>query len=121
MNKILSGSLVLLSFLLLGEIVNRYLWAQLPASIWGMVLLFAALRLRWVKEEWVAQVAEAIMSNLSLLFLAPAVGIAAIYPLIRQDLAPIGIAVVFSTVCVMAVVGLSIEIITRRQHGTDRK
>ena len=49
--KYLYPFVVILAFTFLGELLNYFLPLPIPASIWGLLLLFAALRLGSVMLE----------------------------------------------------------------------
>ena len=58
--------LVLLGCLALGETAAYLTGIKLPGSIIGMGILFAMLQARWVKAEWLQQLTDALMANLTL-------------------------------------------------------
>ncbi len=114
MNKALLGVAILLLFNTIGEIASHYLIPMLPGSIVGMVLLFVALQLKVVKEEWIASLVDTIMKNLPILFLAPAVGVITLIDIIRDDIWGVATALVVSTLAVISVVGLTLNAFTKR-------
>lgn len=67
MKYVVSFGIILL-FTLLGEILKAIIPLPIPASIYGMVLLFLALQLKFVKIETVNRVAQQLISMM-LLFL----------------------------------------------------
>ena len=64
--------LVLLGCLALGETAAYLTGIKLPGSIIGMGILFAMLQARWVKAEWLQQLTDALMANLTLFLVRPA-------------------------------------------------
>ena len=87
--KYLSQFCIILGFTLAGEALQRLLPLPIPASVWGLALLFAALCLGVVKLEQVKEVSAFLISIMALLFVSPAVGIAENWALIQPQLLPI--------------------------------
>ena len=73
--KYLSQFLIILGFSLVGEALQRLVPLPIPASVYGIVLLFAALCIGLVKLEQVKEAGGFLTSILPILFVSPAVGI----------------------------------------------
>ena len=87
--KYLSQFLIILGFTLAGEALQRIVPLPIPASVYGIVLLFSALCLGLVKVEQVKEAGGFLTSILPILFVAPAVGILENWALIKGALLPI--------------------------------
>ena len=85
--------------------MQRLLPLPIPASVWGLALLFAALCLKIVKVEQVKDVSGFLISIMALLFVSPAVGIADNWSLIRPQLLPIFLLLAGSTFLVFGISG----------------
>lgn len=103
--KYLSQFLIILGFTFLGEALQRILPLPIPASVWGLALLFAALCLGLVKIEQVKAVGGFLSSLLPLLFVAPTVGIVEHWGLIRDQFLPIALLLLGSTVLTFGIAG----------------
>ena len=103
--KYLSQFLIILGFTFLGEALQRIVPLPIPASVYGLVLLFAALCLGIVKVEQVRQVGGFLTSILPVLFVAPAVGILEHWGLIRENILPIALLLLGSTVLTFGIAG----------------
>ena len=103
--KYLSQFLIILGFTFLGEALQRIVPLPIPASVYGLVLLFAALCLGIVKVEQVRQVGGFLTSILPVLFVAPAVGILEHWALIRDRFLPIALLLIGSTVLTFGIAG----------------
>lgn len=101
----LLGLLILLAFLWVGDALVRGLRLPLPGSVAGMLMLAAALRLRWIPERAVRPAAELLIRNMALLFVPAGVGVMAYAGLLRREWLPIVAAAAASTVAVLLVVG----------------
>ena len=103
--KYLSQFLTILGFTFLGEALQRIVPLPIPASVYGLALLFAALCLGLVKVEQVKEVGGFLTSILPLLFVAPTVGIVEYWQLIRPQLLSMLLLLVASTMITFGVSG----------------
>ena len=103
--KYLSQFLTILGFTFVGEALQRLIPLPIPASIYGLTLLFAALCLKIVKVEQVAEVGEFLRSILPMLFVAPAVSIVENWGLIAHRMIPIILVLVGTTVSTFGIAG----------------
>ncbi len=103
--KYLSQFLIILGFSLTGEALQRLIPLTIPASVYGIVLLFAALCLKLVKLEQVKEAGGFLTSILPILFVSPMVGILENWALIRGALLPIALLVLGSTVLTFGISG----------------
>ncbi len=94
-----------MGFTLLGEALQRLIPLPIPASVYGLVLLFAALCLKLVKVEQVKEVGGFLTSLLPVLFVSPAVGIVDCWSLIRSDLMTLVLLILASTAITFGVAG----------------
>lgn len=97
--------LIILAFSFLGEQLSKWIPLPIPASVYGLVLLFAALQLRIVKLKHVEQGGSFLQSLLPLLFVAPAVNLLSCWDLIAPHLLSIAAIVIGSTAVVFLVSG----------------
>ena len=103
--KYLSQFLIILGFTFLGEALQRILPLPIPASVYGLVLLFGALCLGLVKAQQVKEVGGFLTSILPVLFVSPTVGIVEDWSLIRPHLIPIFLLIAASTVLTLGISG----------------
>ena len=112
--KYLSQFLIIMGFTLAGEALQRLIPLPIPASVYGLALLFAALCLKWVKVEQVRDVGGFMTSILPVLFVSPAVGIVEHWDVIRPQLLPIALLLVASTVLTFGISGSITQSISRK-------
>lgn len=103
-----------------GELLNAILPLPVPASVYGLVIMFLLLCTKIVKLEQVENAAEFLMSIMPLFFIEPTVGIMNSYGLVKGKIIPLFIACFLSFVVVMVVTGLISQAIIRFQHK-DKK
>jgi holin-like protein len=95
----------IMGFCLAGELLHAVLPLPIPAGIYGLVLLAAALLTGLVKLEQVKQTGDFLSSLFPLLFIPTVAGVMEAWDLIAGNLVPILIALVPVTWAVMAVAG----------------
>lgn len=103
--KYLTQFLIIMGFTLAGEALQRIIPLPIPASVYGLALLFLALCCRVVKLEQVKETGSFLSSILPILFVSPAVGIVEDWALIRNDLLAILLLLVSSTILVFGISG----------------
>lgn len=99
------GLFLILLFYLLGCLISALIGNFVPGSVIGMVLLFAALSLKWVRPGAVKRVATFLLDNMMLFFVPVGVGLMTTYSMIGGNLWAILVSLVVSTVLVIVVVG----------------
>lgn len=115
--KYLSQFLIILGFTLTGEALQRLIPLPIPASVYGIVLLFGALCLGVVKVSQVKDVGNFLISLLPLLFVSPTVGIVESWPLIRPQLLPIVLLLLGSTIAVFGISGGVTQLLLKKKGG----
>lgn len=110
---------VILIFAFLGEVCRALIPYPIPASIYGMVLLFAALATKIVKLEQVRQSSTFLTSILPVLFVAPVVNLMDCWELVRENLLPLAVIVLTTTVVVFAISGLVTQWLTGAKKGGE--
>ena len=100
------GIFLILLFYLLGCFVAALIGNFVPGSVIGMILLFCALSLKWVRPGHVKKVSMFLLDNMMLFFIPVGVGLITSYTLLSRYMTAIIVASLVSTVLVIAVVGL---------------
>lgn len=116
--KYLSQFLIIMGFTLAGEALQRLIPIPIPASVYGIALLFLALCLKIVKVEQVKDVGGFFISLLPVLFVSPTVGILESWALIKPHIFSILLLLVASTVLVFGISGLVTQALTKK--GGDK-
>ena len=105
----------ILAFCFLGEICHALLPLPVPASVYGLLLLLAALRLGIVKLEQVKEVGLFLTGIFPLLFVPAAAGVMELWAEMGAMLLPILIAIVPVTVLVLVSAGRTTQALTSRR------
>jgi len=120
--KYLYQFLIIIGFSLLGEALNLLLPLPVPASIYGIILLFAALELKIVKVKDVREVSRFLILVMPIMFVPPAVGLIPSWGFVKGFWWQYLLVTVVSTIVVMAVSGLVTQCIIRfSQKKSDKK
>lgn len=97
------GILFLIS--IVGEILHAVIPLPVPASVYGLVILFMGLVSKIIKLDWVETSADILVAIMPLLFVPSVVKIATLQELIMENLIGILIVIVCSSIVVMVVTG----------------
>lgn len=94
---------VILGCQLAGEFLAAVTGLPVPGPVFGMAILFGGLLVTGGLPEGLAKVTDALLGNLSLLFVPAGVGVMLHAGLIGRDWLPISVALVASTLLTIAV------------------
>ncbi len=115
--KFLKQMCLVMLFSFLGELCRYLIPYPIPASIYGMVLLFAALFLKIIPSEAVRDTGSFLTSFLPVLFVAPAVSLLDCWEQMQSALIPLILITLVSTVLVFGVGGIVTELIMKKKEG----
>lgn len=117
--KYMRQFLLIVGISLLGEGLKELLPLPVPASIYGLLLLFAALELHIIRLEAVREVGRFLIEIMPLMFIPAAVGLLESWESLQEMLIPAAVIMAVSTVIVMASAGLVTQYVIRK--GGRRK
>ena len=106
------------AFTLAGELLQRVIPLPVPASVYGLILLFAALCFGVVKLEQVKDAGSFLVSILPILFVSPAVGILENWGLIHDAVIPMLLLALLSTISTFGIAGRVTQAL-RKKEGKD--
>lgn len=104
---------------LVGELLVSSTGLTIPGPVVGMVILFIGLLVHRSLPEKLATVGDALISNLSILFVPAGVGVILHIGLIGNELLPISAALLISTLLTIAVTGCLMAWLGPNQTSTD--
>ena len=113
--KYLPQFLIIMGFTLLGEALQRLIPLPIPASVYGLALLFAALCLKLIRLDQVKEAGGFLTSIMSVLFVAPAVGIAEDWHLVADRMVPIFLLMIGTTVLTFGISGRITQALMRKR------
>ena len=111
--------ILLISFL--GELIHYLLPLPIPASIYGLILLFVALLTGIVPLSAVKETGNFLIEIMPLMFIPSAVGLMESRGILQPVLVPYAVMIVASTVVVMAIAGLVTQFVIHRKGGRSHE
>ena len=117
--KYIRQACLIFGFTFLGEVCHHLIPMPIPASIYGMVLLFGALFLKIIPATAVKDVGGFLTSILALLFVSPAVGLMDHWSLLQENILPILLILSLSSLVTFAVSGRVTQYFIRKKEGRN--
>ena len=102
--RYLKQFIIILGISMIGEILKYFLLLPVPASIYGMVLLFAGLMTGIIKIENVRDIGKFFIEIMPVMFIPAGVGLMSSWGVLKPLLIPVSIITV---VCIFTVMGVS--------------
>lgn len=112
--KYLKQFMVILAFSFLGEVLHQVLPLPIPASVYGLVFMLAALMTGVLKLHQVKETSAFLIEIMPVMFIPAAAGLIDSWGILQPVIIPLGIITVVTTVFVMAVTGLVTQGIIRK-------
>lgn len=113
---------ILYLMLFLGKGIAYFIPLGVPASIWGLLLLFTALSLQLIKIEWIALSASLLVRYMAILFIPVSVGIIKYADLLFSQAQALIIPNIISTFTTLIMIALlSDYFFSRRSFKNLRK
>ncbi len=107
--KRLKAFLYILAFLGLGELVSFVFKLPIAGNIIGMLFLFMALKMKWIKLAEIKPASDKLLEFLVLFFIPYGVGLMVYFDLIKDYWLPISIAVIGSTLLTLYVTAVILQ------------
>lgn len=98
-----------------GEVLNQLLPLPVPASVYGLVLLFIALMTGLVKVENVEKAGSFLIATMSIYFISPSVSLLTVIARYMDSLLAVLVICLVSTVLVMVVTGKVADLLIQPQ------
>lgn len=106
--------MIIIGFSFIGEFLHYILPLPIPASIYGIVLLFAALELKILKVNDIREVSSFLIAVMPMMFIHAAVGLVNSWDIISSSLLKYIIVTFVTTFVVMGVSGLVTQFVIRK-------
>lgn len=106
--------IIIIGFSFLGEMLHYIIQLPIPPSIYGIVLLFAALQRKWIKVKDIREVSTFLIAVMPVMFIPAAVGLVDSWNLIKSHIAAYIIVTVLSTFIVMGTAGAVTQFVIRK-------
>lgn len=119
--KFLKQFLIILALSFVGEALKYFLPLPIPASIYGMVLLFILLLTGMVKLDDVQDVGKFLIEIMPVMFIPAGVGLMASWGVLKPMLIPVVIIIVISLILVMGISGRITQRVIRHSQKKEGK
>ncbi len=119
--KYLRQFCVIMLVTFLGEILYMLLPLPVPASIYGLVLMLAALCTKVIKPEQVKETAVFLIEIMPVMFIPASVGLIESWDSLQGILLPVAVTILVTTVLVFAVTGLVSQGVIRKSNRKSTK
>lgn len=100
----------------IGELLNLLLPLPVPASIYGLVILFTALCLKIIRLEQVEHAADFFLTIMPILFVPSTVKLMNYWGILKDNIVGLLITCILSTMGVMGVTGILAQTIIRKRR-----
>ncbi len=111
--KYLKQFFIIIAISFAGEILNYLIPLPIPASIYGIVILFTLLCTGIVKVKDVKEVSQFLITIMPVMFVPPAAGLLDAWGIVQSGLVQYLILTLISTIVVMAVSGIITQLFIR--------
>lgn len=111
--KYLKQFLVILVIAFAGEVLKYIIPLPIPASIYGLIILFVGLLTGLIRLEQVREAGKFLIEIMPVMFIPAAVGLLESWGVLQPMFLPVIIITLVSTVVVMAATGISSQLIIR--------
>ena len=120
--KYLKQFLMILAISFLGELMHQVLPLPVPASIYGMVILFVGLITGMIQLDWVKDAGKFLIEIMPVMFIPAGVGLMSSFSVLRPVLVPVCVITLVTVVTVMVVTGRCSQwIIRERKEKRGKK
>lgn len=115
--KFISQFIIIIAFTFIGELLHFFIPLPIPASIYGIVLLFICLMMKWIKVAEIRETSTFLIAIMPVMFIPAAVGLIDSWAAIRSHILQYAIVTIVSTFAVMGVAGR----VTQRLVRSNKK
>ena len=119
--KFLRQFIIILVISFIGELLKYILPLPVPASIYGMLILFVGLMTGIIRLESVREAGKFFIATMPVMFIPAGVGVMASWGVLSPILVPVAVIIVVALITVMAVTGRLAQMIIRFDKKKEKK
>lgn len=119
--KLLKQILIILAISFIGELLKYLLPLPVPASIYGMVILFIGLLTGIIPLASVKDAGKFLIEIMPVMFIPAGVGLMSSWGTLKPVLLPVNIITVAALITVMAATGRVSQFVIRRQKRKENQ
>ena len=117
--KYLKQFLIILAISFIGEILKYIVPLPIPASIYGMVIMFICLQTKILKLDDVESVGKFLIEIMPVMFIPAGVGLMSSWGTLKPVLVPVSVITVVVIITVMLASGWVSQLIIRRDKKKE--
>lgn len=117
--KLLKQFLIILAISFVGELLKYFLPLPVPASIYGMVILFIGLLTGLIPLESVRDAGKFLIEIMPVMFIPAGVGLMSSWGTLRPVLLPVSVITVVALITVMVATGRVSQFVIRLQKRKE--
>lgn len=106
--------LIIIAFSFVGELLHFLLPLPIPASIYGIVLLFFALEFKFIKVKHIREVSAFLIGVMPVMFIPAAAGLVDSWAAIGSRWLEYVVVMVVTTFVVMGIAGVATQALIRK-------
>lgn len=106
--------LIIIAFAFVGEVLHALLPIPVPASIYGIILLFIALMKGWIQVKEIREVSVFLIAVMPVMFIPSAVGLVDAWPMISHSVVKYLALIFITTIITLASAGFVTQLVLRR-------
>ncbi|MBQ3545022.1 MAG: CidA/LrgA family protein [Lachnospiraceae bacterium] len=111
---------IIMSISFVGEMLNKVISLPIPASIYGIVILFLCLELKIIKVESIKETSKFLIEIMPIMFVPAAVGLIETWGMLKTSLVSYIVITTVGTLVVMIISGwvtqLTIHFHKKKEH-----
>lgn len=112
--------LIILAISFVGELLKYLLPFPIPASIYGMAILFTGLMTGWIRLDAVRETGKFLIEIMPVMFIPAGVGLMNSWGILKPVLLPVCIITVVTIITVMGASGKVSQWMIRRDRKKER-
>ena len=112
--------LIIAAFAFICELLHWFIPLPIPASIYGIVLLFIALELKWVKISDIREVSSFLIAVMPIMFIPAAAGLMESWGAVKSSVWEYALITIVSTFVVMGVSGAVTQFVIWRGKKNEQ-
>lgn len=117
--KKLGSFIIIFGISFIGEVLNRFIPLPIPASIYGIIILFCLLEFRVIPLNAVKETGDFLVSMMQIMLIPAVVGLLDIWDIIRPNLLQYALIILVSTFVVMGISGKVTQLLISREKSHE--
>lgn len=118
--KFIKQFLIIVTVSLIGELLNKIIPFPIPASIYGLVLMFCALKFKLFPLSAVKETSDYLLEIMPVMFIAPSIAIFVNLDVLKAHWWQLFVISFISTILVMGISGVVTQIIIRLENRGEK-